>query len=144
MWTITRKTVTAPRSHLVWRVSAPSLRSPPPSPLNPWLTYFICEQRSSLRAAEINWHKSRSPSALAEYQDPLGSFSHSVSRSKTGKQHHRHQEALFCVEITPLSISNYTSLTANDFANFSTNNVTAISSHFSPKDESITCTRSHH
>ncbi|KAK2915631.1 hypothetical protein Q8A73_006225 [Channa argus] len=52
------------------------------SPSNPWLTDGIREQRTTLRSAERKWRKSKTPSALAEYQNLLGPFSHSVTRAK--------------------------------------------------------------
>ncbi|KAK2899413.1 hypothetical protein Q8A73_012542 [Channa argus] len=59
-----------------------SLRPARLSPSNPWLTDGIREQRTTLRGAERKWRKSKTPSALAEYQNLLGRFPHSVTRAK--------------------------------------------------------------
>ncbi|KAK2898055.1 hypothetical protein Q8A73_014435 [Channa argus] len=120
------------------------------SPSNPWLTDGIREQRTTLRSAERKWRKSKTPSALPEYQNLLGPFSHSVTRAKINY----YQEKLsnttdtrklfstFKSLIYPPSPPPSTSLTADNFANFFTNKVAAISSQFSPPDDDIHLTSS--
>ncbi|KAK2904419.1 hypothetical protein Q8A73_011076 [Channa argus] len=120
------------------------------SPSNPWLTDGIRKQRTTLRSAERKWRKSKTPSALAEYQNLLGPFSHSVTRAKINY----YQEKLsnttdtrklfstFKSLIYPPSPPPSTSLIADNFANFFTNKVAAISSQFSPPDDDIHLTSS--
>ncbi|KAK2899404.1 hypothetical protein Q8A73_012533 [Channa argus] len=120
------------------------------SPSNPWLTDGIRDQRTTLRSAERKWRKSKTPSALAEYQNLLELFSHSVTRAKinyyqeklSNTSDTRKLFSTFKSLIYPPSPPPSTSLTADNFANFFTNKVAAISSQFSPPDDDVRLTSS--
>ncbi|KAK2917266.1 hypothetical protein Q8A73_004012 [Channa argus] len=110
----------------------------------------IREQCSTLRSAERKWRKSKTPSAFAEYQNLLGPFSHSVTRAKinyyqeklSNTSDTRKLFSTFKSLIYPPSPPPSTSLTADNFADFFTNKVAAISSQFSPPDDDIHLTSS--
>ncbi|XP_052002495.1 uncharacterized protein LOC127657692 [Xyrauchen texanus] len=110
-------------------------RTTPPSP---WLSDVLREHRTDLRAAERRWRKSKDPADLGKYQLLLATFSNNVKTAKTSyyqtkinsttdtRSLFRTFNTLLCPPPPPPD----TSLTADIFATFFTDKVTAISNTF--------------
>ncbi len=112
------------------------------APSNPWLSDVLREHRTSLRAAETKWRKSKDPSDLIRYQSLLSSFSAEVHTAKSSHFHNKINSApdmrnlfrTFYSLLCPPSPPPTMSITADDFATSFTDKTKTISSQFSPPD----------
>ncbi len=66
-----------------------SSRTAQAAPSNSWLSNFLCEHRTKLRAAERKWCKSKYSSDLSKYQSLLSSFSAKVHTDKSSYFHNK-------------------------------------------------------
>ncbi len=108
------------------------------APSNPWLSDFLREHRTRLRAAERKWRKSNDPSDRSMYQLLLSSFSAEVHTAKSSHFHNKINSApdmrnlfrifnsILCPPPPPP-----TTIPADDFATFLQTKLeqTVISSH---------------
>ncbi|XP_044189259.1 uncharacterized protein LOC122968258 [Thunnus albacares] len=110
---------------------------------SPWLTEVIKEQRAELLAAERKWCKSRECTDLSDYQGLLASFSSSLKTAKTTYYQNKicsttdawKMFSVFNSLLNPPPPPPSTLLTADMFASFFTDKVSAISNQFTEPDQ---------
>ncbi len=110
------------------------------APSNPWLSDFLREHRTRLRAAERKWRKSTDPSDRSMYQLLLSSFSAEVHTAKSSHFHNKINSApdmrnlfrIFNSILCPPPPPPTTSIPADDFATFFTDKTRTNSNQFSP------------
>ncbi|XP_057189485.1 uncharacterized protein LOC130554075 [Triplophysa rosa] len=103
-----------------------------------WLSDILREQRSTLRAAERKWRKTKNPADLRDYQSLLSSFSASVTTAKMSFYTTKVSNAPNTLQLfktfnslpCPPPPPPTSSLTAEDFAVFFTEKTSSISKPF--------------